>query len=77
MSLPRPAAGGESCLQDSFYHIRKSFARRAWIDEVSKTLFYIQEICPDGIFPVVVQKCCAAKKMLTPGQGKQKSCRVE
>ncbi len=76
MSLPRPPAGGESCLQDSFLLYRK-FLRQKDINRSGEATFYAQEICPDGIFPVAVQKCCAAKKMLPPGQGKQKSCRAE
>ena len=30
----------ELAVKTTFYIIRKSFIRRTWIDEVSKTLFY-------------------------------------
>ncbi len=43
MLLPRPAAGGESCKQDSFLPYRKVLRQKDIDYEVSKTLFYAQE----------------------------------
>ncbi len=41
MSLLRPAAGGESCQQDSFLPYRKVRRQKDIDYEVSKTLFYL------------------------------------